>query len=64
MVKLVCAVSRLWYPSETLLRVKSFHHLAYDPIILRQLNTLLSLGNNKVKCSIAGVVSRMVSFQS
>jgi hypothetical protein len=34
------------------------------PIILRQLNTLLSLGNNKVKCSIAGVVSRMVSFQS
>jgi hypothetical protein len=34
------------------------------PIILRQLNTLLSLGNNKVKCSIVGVVSRMVSFQS
>jgi hypothetical protein len=25
---------------------------------------LLSLGNNKVKCSIAWVVSRMVSFQS
>jgi hypothetical protein len=38
--------------------------IAYDPIILRQLNTLLSLGNNKVKCSIARVVSRMVSFQS
>jgi len=39
------------------LRAKSFHHLACDPIILQQLNALLSLGNNKVKCSIAGVIS-------
>jgi hypothetical protein len=34
------------------LRAKLFHHLACDPIILQQLNALLSFGNNKVKCSI------------
>jgi hypothetical protein len=39
------------------MRVKSFHHPACDTIILQQLNDLLSFGNNKVKCSIAGVIS-------